>query len=45
MIGSFATKARAAVDRLREAGTAVGLVRPLLLRPASLRQLLAQAAE
>ena len=33
MIGSFATKAREAVDRLREAGQAVGLVRPRLLRP------------
>lgn len=33
MIGSFATKARAAVDSLRRAGVAVGLLRPLLLRP------------
>ncbi|MBL8385266.1 MAG: hypothetical protein JNM90_19445 [Burkholderiales bacterium] len=33
MIGSFATKARDAVDRLREAGARVGLVRPRLLRP------------
>ncbi|MEJ2533234.1 MAG: hypothetical protein P8Y92_15710 [Halioglobus sp.] len=33
MIGSFATKAREAVDRLREAGQRVGLVRPRLLRP------------
>jgi pyruvate ferredoxin oxidoreductase alpha subunit len=33
MIGSFATKARAAVDQLRAAGMPVGLVRPLLLRP------------
>jgi pyruvate ferredoxin oxidoreductase alpha subunit len=33
MIGSFATKAREAVDRLREAGQNVGLVRPRLLRP------------
>ena len=44
MIGSFATKARAAVDRLREAGWAIGLVRPRLLRPfpeLRLRQLLA----
>ena len=32
-VGSFATKARDAVDRLREAGLAVGLVRPRLLRP------------
>lgn len=33
MIGCFATKARDAVDRLREAGQPVGLVRPRLLRP------------
>lgn len=33
MVGSFATKARQAVDALREAGWAVGLVRPRLLRP------------
>lgn len=33
MMGSFATKARDAVDRLREAGMAVGLARPILLRP------------
>jgi pyruvate ferredoxin oxidoreductase alpha subunit len=33
MIGSFATKAKDAVDRLREAGWPVGLVRPRLLRP------------
>jgi pyruvate ferredoxin oxidoreductase alpha subunit len=33
MIGSFATKAKDAVDRLREAGWKVGLVRPRLLRP------------
>ena len=33
MLGSFATKARAAVDRLREAGQKVGLLRPRLLRP------------
>jgi len=33
MIGSFATKAKDAVDRLRDAGQAVGLVRPRLLRP------------
>jgi pyruvate ferredoxin oxidoreductase alpha subunit len=33
MIGSFATKAMDAVDRLREQGRAVGLVRPRLLRP------------
>ncbi len=33
MIGAFATKAKQAVDRLREAGERVGLVRPRLLRP------------
>jgi pyruvate ferredoxin oxidoreductase alpha subunit len=33
MMGSFATKARAAVDRLREAGWRIGLLRPRLLRP------------
>jgi pyruvate ferredoxin oxidoreductase alpha subunit len=33
MLGSFATKARDAVDRLRERGLAIGLVRPRLLRP------------
>jgi pyruvate ferredoxin oxidoreductase alpha subunit len=33
MMGSFSTKAKDAVDRLREAGQAVGLVRPRLLRP------------
>jgi pyruvate ferredoxin oxidoreductase alpha subunit len=33
MMGSFATKAKAAVDALRAAGYAIGLVRPRLLRP------------
>lgn len=33
MIGAFATKAKNAVDRLREQGAKVGLVRPRLLRP------------
>jgi pyruvate ferredoxin oxidoreductase alpha subunit len=33
MLGSFATKARDAVDRLRENGATVGLLRPLLFRP------------
>ncbi len=33
MIGSFATKAKEAVDSLREIGQAVGLLRPVLLRP------------
>ncbi len=33
MMGSFATKAREAVDRLRDAGQRVGLLRPRLLRP------------
>jgi pyruvate ferredoxin oxidoreductase alpha subunit len=44
MVGSFATKAREAVDRLRQAGWKIGLVRPCLLRPfpeARLRELLA----
>ncbi|MHB9119514.1 MAG: hypothetical protein ACYC2R_14780 [Burkholderiales bacterium] len=44
MLGSFATKAKDAVDRLREAGQAVGLLRPRLLRPfpaAHLRRLMA----
>jgi len=39
MMGSFATKAKAAVDRLRDAGHAVGLVRPRLLRPIPAAQL------
>jgi pyruvate ferredoxin oxidoreductase alpha subunit len=33
MMGSFATKARAAVDQLREAGWRIGLLRPRLMRP------------
>lgn len=33
MIGSFATKAQDAVDRLQAAGRRIGLVRPRLLRP------------
>lgn len=33
MMGCFATKAKSAVDELRAAGKAVGLVRPRLLRP------------
>ncbi len=44
MLGSFATKAREAVDRLRDAGWSIGLLRPRLLRPfpeESLRRLLA----
>jgi len=43
MIGSFATKAMPAVDRLRQAGHKVGLLRPRLIRPfpmAELRRLL-----
>lgn len=43
MLGSFATKARDAVDRLRDAGQKIGLVRPRLLRPfpeARLREIL-----
>ncbi|HUT39870.1 MAG TPA: pyruvate synthase [Gammaproteobacteria bacterium] len=44
MLGSFATKAREAVDRLRDAGWSIGLLRPRLLRPFpedTLRRLLA----
>ena len=44
MMGSFATKAREAVDCLREAGQNIGLVRPRLLRPfpgAAIAELLA----
>ena len=44
MLGSFATKAREAVDRLRDAGWSIGLLRPRLLRPFpadALRQLTA----
>jgi len=33
MLGCFATKAKEAVDRLRETGIAIGLIRPRLLRP------------
>jgi pyruvate ferredoxin oxidoreductase alpha subunit len=33
MLGSFATKAHAAVDELRRAGNKVGLLRPRLFRP------------
>ena len=33
MLGSFATKGKDAVDRLRDRGARVGLVRPRLLRP------------
>lgn len=43
MIGAFATKARDAVDHLRDSGIAVGLVRARLIRPwpeARLRQML-----
>ena len=39
MMGSFATKAKDAVDRLREAGWAIGLVRPRLLRPLPVERL------
>ena len=33
MLGSFATKAKAAVAQMRKAGNKVGLLRPRLLRP------------
>lgn len=39
MMGCFATKAKEAVDRLRDNGVAIGLVRPLLLRPFPEQQL------
>ncbi len=44
MMGSFATKAKDAVDRLRETGLPIGLIRPRLLRPfplAAIRKLAA----
>ena len=44
MIGCFATKAKEAVNRLREAGWPVGLVRPRLLRPFPAGQLRAALA-
>lgn len=40
MMGSFATKAKDAVDRLRNAGHRVGLLRPFLLRPFPAKDLL-----
>ncbi len=39
MMGCFATKAKAAVDRLRDAGKSVGLLRPRLLRPFPAQQM------
>lgn len=39
MLGCFATKAMDAVDRLRESGVAIGLLRPRLLRPFPAEQL------
>ncbi|MEA3291956.1 MAG: pyruvate synthase [Pseudomonadota bacterium] len=33
MLGAFSTKAREAVDRLRDAGWSIGLLRPRLFRP------------
>ena len=44
MMGAFATKAKAAVDRLREAGERVGLLRPRLLRPLPAQRLRALLA-
>jgi pyruvate ferredoxin oxidoreductase alpha subunit len=44
MIGSFATKARAAVDRMRDTGRRVGLLRPRLLRPFPVRALVENLA-
>ena len=37
MMGSFATKAREAVERMRAAGWKIGLLRPRLLRPSPTR--------
>jgi pyruvate ferredoxin oxidoreductase alpha subunit len=39
MIGSFATKLKPVVDRLRRSGIAVGLLRPRLLRPLPIQRL------
>jgi len=39
MIGSFATKAMEAVDRMRAGGERVGLIRPRLIRPFPVSQL------
>ncbi|KHF25783.1 pyruvate synthase [Solemya velum gill symbiont] len=39
MLGSFATKAKEAVDRLRVCGWSIGLVRPRLVRPFPASQL------
>jgi pyruvate ferredoxin oxidoreductase alpha subunit len=39
MMGSFASKARAAVDALRDAGWKIGLARPRLLRPLPIERL------
>ncbi|MCP4994214.1 MAG: pyruvate synthase [Gammaproteobacteria bacterium] len=39
MVGSYATKAKEAVDRLREADWRIGLVRPRILRPYPAEQL------
>jgi pyruvate ferredoxin oxidoreductase alpha subunit len=44
MIGSFATKARDAVERLRAIGEKVGLVRPRLVRPLPIAALRAALA-
>ncbi len=44
MIGSFASKARVAVDRLRAAGWRIGLVRPRIIRPFPRSQLAALLA-
>ncbi|KPK40529.1 MAG: pyruvate synthase [Gammaproteobacteria bacterium SG8_47] len=44
MMGSFATKAKEAVDRLRDAGRRVGLLRPRLLRPFPLTTMRAHLA-
>jgi pyruvate ferredoxin oxidoreductase alpha subunit len=44
MLGSFATKGKDAVNRLRERGTRVGLVRPRLYRPFPVNEMRAALA-
>jgi len=44
MMGSFATKAKVAVERLRESGWKIGLLRPRLLRPLPVERFCAQLA-
>jgi pyruvate ferredoxin oxidoreductase alpha subunit len=44
MMGSFATKAKDAVDRLRSVGRKVGLVRPRLIRPFPIKAIISALA-